>query len=182
MAIVNIEAVSGRTRTVALDYVDDLESFYYVLAHICTTFSGPHTRLTTSTIPSSIKCVWSIVEDGSLSSKISKASFLEKETNLRFFRLGRGSGCVTPYFSRYGIFEALLEDLHCVLRYRYLRKVGGEGVDARPAGLDLEEAQALMREEAEDDYFRFKQCIEYAIGLLGANDGRRAQKCHDLES
>lgn len=167
-----VKAVSGCTCAIALDYVDDLESFYYVLAYICTTFSGPDTKLATSTIPSPIKCVWSISEDGSLSSRIFKASFLEKETNLRFFKYGVGRGCVTPYFARQGIIESLLEDLHCILRYRYLRKVGGGGIDARPTTLDLEELQALLAEEANDDYFRFKACIEYAIELLDASDGR----------
>ncbi|KAF8808147.1 hypothetical protein BYT27DRAFT_7211731 [Phlegmacium glaucopus] len=167
-----VEAIPGRmSRTVALDYVDDLESFYYVLAYICTTFSGPHTKLATSTIPSPIKCIWSISEDGSLSSRIYKASFLEKETNLKFFRYGVGRGRVTPYFSSRDIIESLLEDLHCVLRYRYLRKVGGGGIDARPEGLASEELQALLRQEANDDYFSFKAFIEYAIDHLDVNDG-----------
>lgn len=163
-----VRTIPGSKCPVALNYVDDLESFYYVLAYICTTFSGPQTKLSTSTIPSTIKRVWSIVEDGSLSSRISKASFLEKETNLQFFRYGKGSGCITPYFSCHGIIEALLEDLHCVLRYRYLRRAGGGGLDT---DLCSEELQAIMREEANDDYFRFKQCIEYAIGLLDASHG-----------
>jgi hypothetical protein len=38
-------------------------------------------------------------------------------------------------------------------------------------GLNSEELEALMMEEANDDYFRFKQCIDYAIGLMDANDG-----------
>jgi hypothetical protein len=49
-----------------------------------------------------------------------------------------------------------------------MRKVGE--ISGRPTGLSSR-LQALLREEAKNDYFRFRACIEYAIELLDVNDG-----------
>jgi hypothetical protein len=87
--------------------------------------------------------------------------------DLRYFSYRQGANCVTPYFSSYRIFETLSEDLHGVLRYRFLRKA--EGIDPRPADLNSEELRALLWADANGDYCRFKECIEYAIGPLGAH-------------
>ena len=179
-----LKALPGPPHDIILDYVDDLESFYYVVAYICTTFSGPRTQLAPADIPSSIKSIWFMSEDGSLSSQISKASSLEKGRRLKFFEFRVGRNCLTPYFStNCNIFELLLQDLHGVLRYHYLRRVVGQGFSARALeSSDLRELGTLLKEESEDDYYKFKASIDFAVGLLDASDNRSAppEKFFDL--
>ncbi|KDR71038.1 hypothetical protein GALMADRAFT_229701 [Galerina marginata CBS 339.88] len=109
MALSN--SILGR-QTYPLDYLDDLESFYYIIAWFSMAYTGPGKRRPRSDLPDVLAC-WT-------SDPFSREAVLEKEAML--FGGGFGFGNVCSFFGGYTM-ERLLQGLHSILRGRYLEKL-----------------------------------------------------------
>ena len=120
-----------------VDYFDDLESFYYVLAHICIAFTKLHTLH--PNLPYNVS-VWAI------NSRFEKS-------NLTKTAIISGSGVehghVQPYFGRF-IFSALLEDLHTIFK----------AFSSWPV------TKEMIRKDSDEDYEDFLERPDWAIGVI----------------
>ncbi|KAF8167333.1 hypothetical protein B0H34DRAFT_803599 [Crassisporium funariophilum] len=148
-------SVLHRKRILPTDYLDDLESFYYVLAYISIAYTSPHAFLPPHSLPPSL-AMWA-------GDPTSRESVLEKEAML--FGFGMGVGNVAPWFCGF-IFEELLDGFHAMLKCMYLRKVDDEDVEhAREVGSEEEEGNR-RKEETLMVYERVLGSFELAIDCV----------------
>ncbi|KAF8167334.1 hypothetical protein B0H34DRAFT_669807 [Crassisporium funariophilum] len=128
---------------VSIDYLDDLESFYYVLAYIPIAFTGPSTKH--PTLPHVLQS-W-------VSTPSSKEAVLEKEAMITGY--GIEAGHTDPYFSSY-VFETLLDDWQTILRYRFEQK----------AALERPRTTEQLERDSKEDYEDFLERIDWFIDLV----------------
>lgn len=130
-----------------LDYFDDLESFYYVLAYICIAFTEPYTCL--SNIPRTVS-VWA-TNPQSEKAALAKRAIMSGS--------GIEYGHVQPYFGTF-IFETLLEDLHTILKYRNEKRT------ARELNSSSFTTREMVRKESDEDYEDFLERFDWAIEVM----------------
>ncbi|KAF9476023.1 hypothetical protein BDN70DRAFT_882988 [Pholiota conissans] len=134
------------------DHMDDLESFYYLLAEICSKFTGPHEHTGT---PDFVK-VWDGDRCNSLQSAYAKRGGLLSPEHQP-----------TSYFGP--IFKELLDDFHRLCRRAASQKLA----DSRTGGrAQKEPSWSTRRMRSYNDYMTVFGIIDRALHKLKADEIR----------
>ncbi|KAF8167328.1 hypothetical protein B0H34DRAFT_792067 [Crassisporium funariophilum] len=163
------ESVLNSTGMPPKDYLDDLESFYYVLAYITIACTGPNAYL-----PSSALAVW-------VSNPTSREAVLKKEAML--IRNGLDSADFESNWIQRLLFLPLLSKFHRVLQCHYLRKLelAGGDVNAKPGLTSGEDGERERREETALIYERVLGLFEYMIGAVERTDALQKRNAAERE-
>ncbi|KAF8905732.1 hypothetical protein CPB84DRAFT_1844736 [Gymnopilus junonius] len=151
--------VLHRSNALPLDYLDDLESFYYVIAWLALAYIGPGRRLSRQDFPDVLKH-WA-------SDPYSRKAVLKKQEIL----LGDGFGCNNLnvcVFLCGRTTERFLRKLHGILRARYREKL------YFGRAMTWEE----MSKASEVAYGEFLWEIQSMIGIL--DDMERSKRSHAM--
>ncbi|PPR03799.1 hypothetical protein CVT24_007479 [Panaeolus cyanescens] len=157
-----------------VDYLDDLESLYYTMIYLITTFRGPGEPMSANRRAKTLTHALSVwLNDGPLSAW----SVLEKEGKL-LCPMGFANEVVQPFFGPQFAYTMLLQSLHTVIHERYMEKMdnfggrvddGAEGDEqdnnAEGAEDELSEEE-LKRQHVRYDYDTFIWAFDCALEML----------------